>query len=153
MGEIYLGNIKDVLSAGEYDQGDRVLIYYDDLYDLYNLQLLKKNCPCCSYPNCGHDHSADPKWKPKIGSITKDESVTWTNIGSPEGSEDKDLHIFGITPEMAADFFVWSILTFVFSVFVNLSIGKYRWPWLNVVILSLVAGYGYYKGRNKGEKS
>ncbi len=58
MGQIYQGDIPDVLSAGEYDQGDRVLVYYDDLYDLVHPRE-KKLCPCCNYPQCGHDHSTN----------------------------------------------------------------------------------------------
>lgn len=30
----WYGSIEDVLASGEYDQGDRVLIEYDELYDL-----------------------------------------------------------------------------------------------------------------------
>jgi hypothetical protein len=107
-----------------------------------------KNCPCCNYPNCGHDHSKSQEGFSKAA--VKDGWEQYKNHVPPKDN----LQLFGVTPEMAADFMVWTVITFVIATMVNLTLlSKYRWSWLNVVILSLVAGYGYYKGRNKGERN
>jgi hypothetical protein len=92
-------------------------------------------CPCCNYPECGHSHGNDLV-SPKNPAVCD------------------DIQLFGITPEMVADFIFGTTITFFWVALINSTLSdKYRWPWLNVVILSLVAGYGYYKGRNKAEKS
>ena len=127
MGEIYQGEIPDVLSAGEYDQGDKVLIYYDDLYDLVHprkqQECKKELCPCCNYPDCGHNHTEE----------------------QPEKGES----VLGPTGKLAAAATAWGLMTFAICEVVNLSLDKYRWPFLHVLTLAVIASIGYYEGKKK----
>lgn len=53
----YVGSIEDVLASGEYDSGDRVIIKYDELFDLVQqIRLVTSElsfCDCCSLSDEG----------------------------------------------------------------------------------------------------